>query len=280
MIEAPEALYLSEQLNQTIKGKRITDVITRHTPHKFTFYYGDSEKYASLLLNKKVDKAHSLGGMIEINITNICLVFTDGANLRYYGPGEKLPNKHQLLIGFEDQSCIIVSIRMYGGILCFPANSFEGKLSDYYNSAKTKPQVMSDDFSKTYFMELINQEISQKKSSKAFLATEQTVPGLGNGVLQDILYNARIHPKTKIKDLSNKQKEVLYDSLKTTMNEMYQLNGRNTETDLSGTPGKYVPYLSKDTAGKECSRCGETIKKENYLGGSIYFCSGCQELEH
>lgn|GEM_PF-2077218 len=30
---------------------------------------------------------------------------------------------------------------------------------------------------------------------KAFLATEQRIPGLGNGVLQDILWTARIHPK-------------------------------------------------------------------------------------
>ena len=28
MIEAPEALYLCEQLNKTVKGKRITNVFT------------------------------------------------------------------------------------------------------------------------------------------------------------------------------------------------------------------------------------------------------------
>lgn len=45
---------------------------------------------------------------------------------------------------------------------------------------------MSEEFSKEYFMELINAEDAQKKTAKAFLATEQTIPGLGNGVLQDI----------------------------------------------------------------------------------------------
>ena len=35
MIEAPEALYLCEQLNKTVKGKRITNVFTLFTPHKF-----------------------------------------------------------------------------------------------------------------------------------------------------------------------------------------------------------------------------------------------------
>ncbi len=31
MIEAPEALYLCEQLNKTVKGKRITNVFTLFT---------------------------------------------------------------------------------------------------------------------------------------------------------------------------------------------------------------------------------------------------------
>lgn len=69
---------------------------------------------------------------------------------------------------------------------------------------------MSEEFSKEYFMELINAEDAQKKTAKAFLATEQTIPGLGNGVLQDILYNARIHPKTKINALSTEKRENLY----------------------------------------------------------------------
>ncbi len=38
MIEAPEALCLAEQLNRTIKGKRVTDLIVKNTPHRFTFF--------------------------------------------------------------------------------------------------------------------------------------------------------------------------------------------------------------------------------------------------
>ena len=138
---------------------------------------------------------------------------------------------------------------------------------------------MSDAFSKEYFLGLINDESAQKKSAKAFLATEQTVPGLGNGVLQDILYHAHIHPKKKIAALTDKEKENLFYQVKETMNDIYRQGGRNTESDLFGENGKYTACLSKDTVGKACPRCGETIVKENYLGGSIYYCRGCQILE-
>lgn len=74
------------------------------------------------------------------------------------------------------------------------------------------------------------------------------------------------HPKTRISELSNEQRETLFHQVKSTLQDIYHQGGRNTETDLFGTYGGYIPHLSKDTAGKACPRCGEAIKKENYLG--------------
>lgn len=171
MIEAPEALYLCEQLNKTVKGKRITNVFTLFTPHKFAWFSGSPDEYAEWLTGKSIDHARSQGGMVEMTIGDKMLILTDGVNLRYYAPGTKLPAKHQLLIGFEDESCLIASVRMYGGIMCYSKDAANGVLSEYYRTAKSKPQVMSDAFSKKYFLGLINDESAQKKSAKAFLAT-------------------------------------------------------------------------------------------------------------
>ena len=91
MIEAPEALYISEQMNQTIKGKKITFVSAAYTPHKFTWYYGDPAGYPEKLLNKTIGEAHAYGGLIEIDIEDVRLLFGDGMNIRYYAPGEKIP---------------------------------------------------------------------------------------------------------------------------------------------------------------------------------------------
>ena len=35
--------------------------------------------------------------------------------------------------------------------------------------------------------------------------------------------------------------------------------------------------LSKNTAGKPCPVCGEAIRKEAFMGGSIYCCDGCRQ---
>ena len=83
---------------------------------------------------------------------------------------------------------------MFGGLGAFP----EGKLDNtYYKAAKEKTSPFSSAFDKAYFDRIISAEDVQKLSLKALLATEQRIPGLGNGILQDILFNVKMHPKKK-----------------------------------------------------------------------------------
>ena len=278
MIEAPEARLLAEELNRTVKGKTVTTVVAAQSPHKFAWYYGDPADYERMLAGKRVGESYASGGYLEMPIGDVTMIFADGTNLRYYAPGEELPRKHQLLIGFDDESCLVASIRMYGAMLALPPDPEPVGLTPYYEGARAKPQVMSAAFTREYFGSLIEDPAVQNKSAKAFLATEQRIPGLGNGVLQDILYNAGVNPKTKIERLSAGERARMYDCVVATLGQMYDAGGRNSESDLSGRPGGYIPHLSKDTAGHEGPRCGAIIIKENYLGGSIYYCPGCQSL--
>jgi formamidopyrimidine-DNA glycosylase len=273
MIELPEAKVLANQISKSATGKRIKKVIAAQNPHKFAWYYGDPQDYHGLLAGKIVDSTVSHGGLVEIAAGNAILLFGDGVNLRYYAKGEKLPYKHQLWIEFEDGSSLVASVQMYGGIWTFPAGSFDNK---YYRISKEKTSPLTEAFDKTCFDALFGEK-TDKLSLKAFLATEQRIPGLGNGVLQDILFNAKMHPKKKIGTISKKDKEELLNSLKLTLSQMVVEGGRDTEADLYGSQGGYKTILSRNTVDKPCSVCGTIIKKEAYMGGSIYFCSTCQK---
>lgn len=233
MLEIPEALTIAHQLNNTVAGKRIMHVTAAYTPHKFAWYYGEPQNYHTLLVGKTIDKAAGYGGMVEIKAGTAVVLIGDGAGLGYHGPDESRPVKHQLLIEFEDLSAISAAVRMYGGIWCFN----DGELDNpYYKVAREKPSPLSEEFSKAYFDKIVYLPEVQKLSAKAFLATEQRIPGLGNGVLQDILWNAKIHPKRKINTLSDENREFLFSKVKTVLSAMAE------------------------------------------LGGSIYYCEGCQIL--
>jgi Formamidopyrimidine-DNA glycosylase len=277
MLELPEAMVVAEQMNKTLKGKRIINVNANSFPHKFAWFNGDPQNYHSLLAEKMIEKAVAYGGMVEISAGDARILLGDGVNLHYYDAGENLPDKHQLQVEFDDFSSLIGSVQMYGGLWAFPAGQFD---NPYYLAAKRKNSPLAEEFDFGYFNSLLQDEQSKLKtlSAKAFLATEQRVPGLGNGVLQDILWTARIHPKRKMATISDPEFLNLFKAVKSVLSEMTIKGGRDTERDLYGCYGGYKTILSKNTVDKPCPVCGTIIKKEAFLGGSVYYCSGCQRL--
>ena len=277
MIELVEAKVLAEQVNKILIGKRIKNVIVEQSPHKFAFYHGDPQDYKVLLVGKTIQSAEAYGGQLEITADGSVLLFGDGVNLLFHDKNEKRPLKHQLFVEFEDDTALSASVQMYGGLWCFREGEFD---NPYYLIAKHKPNPLSDAFSREYFQGILDVAGMDKLSAKAFLATEQRIPGLGNGVLQDILFYAHIHPKRKIKSLSDTEKDKLFTSIKNTLADMISHGGRDTEKDLKGNYGGYQTKLSKNTLQEPCPVCGSSLQKEAYLGGSIYYCTGCQILEN
>jgi formamidopyrimidine-DNA glycosylase len=272
MLELPESQTLARQLRESILGKRIVKAKANATPHGFAFYHGDPEGYGSLLNGKTVDDVRAFGGMVEIAAGDARLVVNDGINMRLYPEGAKWPDKHQLFVELSDGSALVCTVQMYGGMQAFKADAYD---NPYYRIAKTKPFPLSDAFDEAYFEKMLK-EAKPTLSAKALLATEQRIPGLGNGVLQDILFRARIHPKTKQSSLTQEQKTRLFTAVRETLREMIDKGGRDTEKDLYGQPGGYVCLLSKNTLDKPCPICGGTLVRQAYLGGNIYFCPGCQ----
>lgn len=277
MNELPESVNLSKQLRGTVLGKRIRSAVANASPHGFAFYWGDPACYPHMLEGRSVEGATVHGMYVELILSeDMRVAYFDGVNLRYHAPGAPRPEKHQLALELDDGSALIATVQMYGGLWAFPAGAADD--NKYYRAAHEKPSPLTDAFDAAYF-EGILRESSPKLSAKALLATEQRVPGLGNGVLQDILFRARVHPKRKVGSLSSGQCEALFGSVKQTLAEMEAQGGRDVEKDLFGRPGGYRTLLSNKTAKWPCPECGGTIVRQAYLGGNVYFCPACQPVE-
>jgi formamidopyrimidine-DNA glycosylase len=85
-----------------------------------------------------------------------------------------------------------------------------------------------------------------------------------------------MHPKRKLSDISEAEMRLLFDTVKTVLREMTELGGRDTERDLYGEPGGYVTLMSRNTVGTPCPACATPVLKASYMGGSVYYCPGCQ----
>lgn len=272
MLEIPEIFALARQCNETLIGKRITCVTPTTNQQKFCWFNGDVSAYPTHLLGKTITKSTSQGMFLDLIIEDFTLSLCDGVNMRHYQPNEKLPDTFQLMIHFDDTSTLVFTVAMYGGIWLF-TKTFD---NIYYQNSLKSPSPLTEAFSEEYF-ELLFTKVKDM-SVKAFLATEQRIPGLGNGSLQDILFLSKIHPKRKISTLTIIEKNTLLKTIKKTLHSMSTEGGRNTEKDLFGNYGGYKTLLSKNTVNKPCSICNDTITKESYMGGAIYFCPTCQHL--
>ncbi|MCL2300368.1 MAG: endonuclease VIII [Firmicutes bacterium] len=258
-------------------GKSVTRVEALRTPHGFAFFRGEPQGYAPMLEGRKVTGAVAHGGRAELCFDGgMLLSFNDGVNMRYLAPGEKRPAKHQFLMEFGDGCAFACTVQMYGffGLYADEAEMLE----DFYSRVGIQlPPPLSEAFDFAYFDGLrTSEQGAEKLSAKAFLATKQRIPGLGNGVLQDILWRARVHPKRKLGSLSRGEFEGLFRAVKETLAEMTALGGRNTEKDLYGRAGGYPCVLSSKTLALPCPRCGGAVARAAYMGGNVYYCAGCQ----
>ena len=277
MIEIPETYVLSEQIEQTLTGKTIISAAANTHPHSFAWYTGDPAAYGAMLAGKKVTGAnpgtgYTCGGNTEIVCEDMLLVIS--TPIKFHAPGVKLPAKHQLLLEFEDASHMSCTVQMWGSMFCAPVTESD-KLGHF--EYRHLPDPLTEAFNEAYFDRLFG-AAKPSLSAKAFLATEQRIPGLGNGVLQDILFNARIHPKRKLETMNDRDKQALFNSVKSTLAEMRELGGRDTEKDLFNRNGGYRTILSKNTIAQPCRQCGGGLTRQAYLGGNIYFCAACQPL--
>lgn len=273
MIEIPESTTIAHQAETILVGKKIAKVVDATSPHSFTWYNGDPKEYSKLLVGREIQSVSGHGAIVVLHCDDDThLSISDGVNMRYYPSVEPHPRKHQLLLEFDDKSFLAFTVSMYGGIM-----AFEGELDNpYYKGSLTKLSPLDDAFDMAFFDQLF-ESTKKNLSIKALLATEQRIPGLGNGVLQDILFLSGLNPKRKISTISDLERSDLFHCLKVTLQNMTDRGGRDTEKDFYGNKGGYKCILSKNTYKHSCPNCGGDIIKEAYLGGTVYFCSNCQQ---
>jgi len=274
MLEIPETNVIGKQAESILIGKTIAKVITATSPHKFTWYNGDPANYSEFLVDRQIESSGGHGMFVDLYCDgNVFITIGDGTNMKYYPAFEQHPKKHQLLIVFDDDSFLTFTVSMYGAIY-----AGKGTLDNkYYLGSLNSISPLDERFNSEYF-DSIFKSVSKDISIKALLATEQRIPGLGNGVLQDILFNARLNPRRKISTISDLEKSDLFYCLKVTVKSMTEKGGRDTEKDFYGNNGGYKTILSKNTYKNPCVNCGNPIVKEAYLGGSVYYCPTCQSI--
>ena len=275
MFELPEYLTLAKQINATLQGKTIRRGQLGNSPHKFVWYNRSHEEFEILAEGKVIGEARVMGRFMSIPLEPgyVLLLGECGGKVLYHPPGEKLPKKYHLYLHFENDSFFTVTTQMWGAMELYETG--EEMKREYVRGMATTP--VEPGFTFEYFDALLD-ELSERKarSVKSLLTQEQTIPGLGNAIAQDIMFTARLHPRYPVSKLVPEQRKALYKAIVDTVAEITEKGGRYDESDLYGEPGGYVRLMDKEALKRPCPACGGEVVKIQYLGGACYLCERCQ----
>jgi len=273
MPELPEITVLASQMDKETAGKRIAECEVKQ-PKNLNM---PAKEFTQTIKGKTINQVSSCGKwlFIKLGATHFMLVNLGmGAELTYFTPNQKLPEKYQFKLAFSDGTGFTAHFWWFGYVHLVA----EKDLSSHNMTARLGKSPTDETFTLDYFRKLL---AKKKTGVKTFLLDQKNVAGIGNVYIQDILFKAKLHPNRKISTLSEKETEELYDAVGDVLRRGIELRGLAYEKDFYGQRGKFTgdDFLVGYKHGKPCPQCGTTIVKIRTGSTSSYICPKCQTLK-
>ena len=272
-MELPELTILARQMKKEIVGKRISEVRVAN-PKCLNM---PLKQFQTAVTGKTIKSVESKGKWLFIKLdSDHVLLFNPGmgSDVIYFKSEDKLPEKYQIKFTLYDKTGFTIRVWWF----CYLHLMSENNLGEHKLTAKLGITPLDKSFTLDYFKQLLSKKRGYIKS---FLLDQKNIAGIGNVYIQDILFNANLHPKRKIPSLTDKEIKALYNSIRSVLKESIELGGLSYEKDFYGNKGGYGKQQFKIAykPGKPCPTCQTTIQKIKTGSTSSFICPNCQQLE-
>ncbi len=269
MPELPEINHLARQMHRALRGRRITAVEVRQPkclnvpPARFT----------ALLQGKTLDRVRSRGKWIFTHLAPDATLLVSlgmGGELLLHEPGAALPARYQLKIDFADRSCVTLNFWWFGYVHAVP----DASLSGHRMTAGLGLDPLSRrEFTAPRFDALL---AGRRGAIKALLMDQRRIAGIGNVYIQDILFEAGLHPNRAIPKLTAEERARLHRAIAGQLAAAAKKGGLAYEKDLYNRPGGIKRFRVGYKPGKPCPKCGAVIKKIRSGATASFICPRCQ----
>ncbi|MGB3681717.1 MAG: bifunctional DNA-formamidopyrimidine glycosylase/DNA-(apurinic or apyrimidinic site) lyase [Rubrobacteraceae bacterium] len=141
------------------------------------------------------------------------------------------------------------------------------------------PEPFGEEFSPTYLRESIG---ARRAQIKPLLLDQKVVSGIGNIYVDEILYDARLHPRRKANTLSDGEWEALYEAIRENLAAGIEHRGTTVRLyrDVLDRPGSHQDHLRVfEKHGERCPGCGGVVVREKVGGRPTHYCPACQREE-
>ena len=287
MPELPEVEIVRQSLEKKIRDKIIQKVLIKNRNLRFKI----QSNFKKHLHKKKIKKIErfskyiiiffedssgfiihlGMSGTIHLLHKNQKNIYT---NLSFYN-SPVLPEKHNHIeIEFEKIKIIYNDPRRFGYFL-----TFTNKLELNKKFIHFGPEPFSKSFNLLYITKYLN---NKEKNIKNFLLDQKFVSGIGNIYANEILFNSKINPSRKAKNLNkNDCKKILLNS-KLVLKMAIKKGGSTIQNfkNVNGKTGSFQKnFKVYQRENLQCvePKCNGLIKKKNISNRSSFFCKYCQK---
>ena len=273
MPELPEITVISRQMDKEIMGKHIADIEIRQ-PKNLNM---SVQEFVKTVKGKEVSGVSCKGKWIVIKLKPTYYMFINrgmNADLLYFTPKQKLPEKYQFKLTFSDKTGFTIQFQWFGYVHLVS----EKNLNKHKLTAQLGISPIDKKFTLKHFKSLL---ANKKGGIKSFLIDQKNVAGIGNVYIQDILFKAKLHPNRKISTLSEKEISNLFGAIRDVLNHSIKLGGLAYEKDFYGQSGNFTinEFLVGYKTGKPCPTCKTPIEKIKTGSTSSYICPKCQTIK-
>jgi formamidopyrimidine-DNA glycosylase len=272
MPELPDLVHVEEVLREALVGKTIA---AARTGDPTVLRIMVRELFPALLAGRRLETIERRGQFMRFGLDGgLCIVVNAMLAGRYKliasgsaAAKKKDPRALGLALSFADAPELqYVDDKRMGKVYLVRAED-EKQIPVY---GELGLDLMSPAFTRAAFGRAI---AGRRDQARAFLMDKRALASIGNAYADEILFAARIHPKTFCRKLQPAEVDALYEAIGRVLREaIAEIRKRNEPPEVKVRD--FLQVRGRD--GKPCLVCGTTIRAVRVGDGDACFCPQCQ----
>jgi len=268
MPELPEVETVARQIRKQYLNKRLVKIMVQPS---IIFQNIQSDQFEQALQGKILEEVSRTGKFMIWKLEDTYPVFHLGMSGIFIREKSRsiYPRHIHISFHFQDNSTLYFQdVRKFSKIYL-------------YHSPPEFPQlgidVTRENFTLNNFKKLLN---LTNVTIKAVLMDQRLLAGIGNIYANEILFDAKIHPRRPAGNLNAVEIRRLYESVHKIIQTAIDRFGTSYTAYMTveGTPGDNQNFLQVyQRAGEPCPQCGSKIEKIVLNSRSTFFCKKCQK---
>jgi formamidopyrimidine-DNA glycosylase len=292
MPELPEVETVRRGLSSLIVGKVFRAAEVHDSPKSFP---NDLNEVATSLIGATVTMVRRRAKVLMIDLsTNYSLVihlkmtgqlvYRDGSVRFGAGhPNEsligELPDRStRVSLSFDDGGTLFFNDqRKFGWVKLYPTPEIEN--IDFMK--KVGPEPLEDTFTADEFIPRVRRR--NNTTIKAAILDQTVLAGVGNIYADESLWGAKIHPASRVREITDSDLALLLGEIKEVMNLSIEKGGSTDRNyvNAEGKRGSYIEFARVfRREGLTCPRHPEVIiEKLRVAGRGTHICPVCQVMK-